>query len=68
MVSCHTCDRGPLRVDPFVFKRAETAGKPEMESMFEDVFMNQPAQLRAQQAELMSLEGPEACDLGEFPL
>ena len=49
-------------------KRAEAAGKPEMGSLFEDVYMNKTAQLRAQEAELMSLEGPEAEDIGEFPL
>lgn len=49
-------------------KRAEAAGKPPMESMFEDVYMNQSPQLKAQQEELLSLEGPEAEDIGEFPL
>ena len=49
-------------------KRAEAAGKPEMGSLFEDVYMNKTQQLRAQEAELMSLEGPEAEDIGEFPL
>ncbi|MHC4854699.1 MAG: hypothetical protein ACYTF5_22080, partial [Planctomycetota bacterium] len=49
-------------------KKAEDAGKPPVASMFEDVFMNQTPQLREQQEELLSLEGPEAEQLGEFPL
>ncbi|MHC4815688.1 MAG: pyruvate dehydrogenase (acetyl-transferring) E1 component subunit alpha [Planctomycetota bacterium] len=49
-------------------KKAEAAGKPPVASMFEDVFMNQTPQLREQQEELLSLEGPEAEQLGEFPL
>ena len=49
-------------------KKAEAASKQPLESMFEDVFMNQTPQLKAQQEELQSLEGPEAEDLGEFPL
>ncbi len=49
-------------------KTAEAAGKPAIESMFEDVYMNKTRQLTAQEQELLSLEGPEAEDLGEFPL
>jgi pyruvate dehydrogenase E1 component alpha subunit len=49
-------------------KRAEAAPKPSIESMFEGVYMNKTQQLAAQQEELLSLEGPEAEDLGEFPL
>jgi 2-oxoisovalerate dehydrogenase E1 component alpha subunit len=49
-------------------KQAEAASKPAIESMFEDVFMNQPKQLADQLDELLSLEGPEAEDIGEFPL
>ena len=48
--------------------RAEAAGKPPIESMFEDVYMNTTKQLEAQRDELLSLEGPEAEDIGEFPL
>jgi 2-oxoisovalerate dehydrogenase E1 component alpha subunit len=49
-------------------KRAEAAPKPSIESMFEGVYMNKTQQLTAQQEELLSLEGPAAEDLGEFPL
>ena len=49
-------------------KVGEAAGKPPIESMFEDVYMNQSRQLKAQEQELLSLEGPESDDLGEFPL
>ena len=49
-------------------KTAEAAGKPPIESMFEGVYMNKTRQLTAQQQELLSLDGPEADDLGEFPL
>ena len=49
-------------------KRAEAADKPSIESMFEDVYMNPTRQLRDQRDELLSLEGPEAEDIGEFPL
>ena len=46
----------------------EKAGKPAMETLFEDVYMNPTQQLLDQKEELLSLEGPEAEDLGEFPL
>ncbi len=49
-------------------KRAEAAGKPATETLFEDVYLHQPQQLKAQQAELMSLDGPESEETGEFPL
>lgn len=49
-------------------KRAEAAPKPSIESMFEGVYMNRTQQLTAQQEELLSLEGPAAEELGEFPL
>jgi len=49
-------------------KRAEAAGKPEIESLFDDVYLHQPRQLKVQRDELLSLEGPEAEDTGEFPL
>ncbi len=49
-------------------KKVEASGKPPIESMFEDVYMNQTPQLREQQQELLSLEGPEAEPMGEFPL
>lgn len=49
-------------------KRAEEFGKPSVESMFEDVFMNLTPQLRAQRDDLLSHEGPEAADEGAFPL
>ncbi len=49
-------------------KRAEARPKPPLASLFEDVFMNPTPQLREQQRQLESLEGPEADDIGEFPL
>jgi 2-oxoisovalerate dehydrogenase E1 component alpha subunit len=49
-------------------KHAEAASKPSLASLFEDVYMNPTAQLREQQAELESLEGPEAENTGAFPL
>jgi pyruvate dehydrogenase E1 component subunit alpha len=49
-------------------KRAEAAPKPDIDSMFEGVFMNKTKQLLEQQEELMNLEGPEAEQIGEFPL
>lgn len=49
-------------------KKAEAAGKPPPETMFEDVYMSPTAQLREQQEELLGLEGPEAEESGEFPL
>lgn len=49
-------------------KRAEAAGKPEVATLFEGVYLHQPKQLKTQQDELLSLEGPAAEDTGEFPL
>ena len=49
-------------------KRAEAAGKPAIETLFEDVYLHQPKQLKVQQDDLLSLEGPAAEDTGEFPL
>ena len=48
--------------------RAEAAGKPATETLFEDVYLHQSQQLKAQQAELMNLDGPAAEETGEFPL
>ena len=47
---------------------AEAMGNPPVDSMFDDVYMNPTPQLEAQRAELLSLEGPESSDIGEFPL
>ena len=49
-------------------KRSEAKPKPDPESLFEDVYMNPTPQLRDQRDELLALEGPEADDVGEFPL
>ena len=49
-------------------KRAEARPRPALESLFDDVYMNLTPQLRAQRDELLSLEGPESSDIGEFPL
>ncbi len=49
-------------------KRSEALAKPTPETMFEGVFMNETAQLREQRDELLSLEGPESDEQGEFPL
>lgn len=49
-------------------KRAEARPRPPLDSLFEDVYLNLTPQLRAQREELLSLEGPESAELGEFPL
>jgi len=49
-------------------KKAEAAGKPPAESMFDDVFLKMTPQLEEQRQELLGLEGPEAEETGEFPL
>jgi 2-oxoisovalerate dehydrogenase E1 component alpha subunit len=49
-------------------KRAEARPRPSLESLFEDVYLNLTPQLKAQRDALLSLEGPESADIGEFPL
>lgn len=49
-------------------KRAENRPLPPPESLFEDVYMDRTPQLKEQQDELLSLEGPAAANEGEFPL
>ncbi len=49
-------------------KYAEAQQRPPLDSMFEDVFMNLTPQLIEQREALKSLEGPEAENVGEFPL
>ncbi len=47
---------------------AREAGKPDIESMFEGVYLNTTPQLNEQRDDLLSLKGPAAQMTGEFPL
>ncbi len=60
-------ETGKARINAAI-KIAEARDKPRPESMFEDVYMNLTPQLREQRDELLSLEGPESEEVGEFPL
>ncbi len=48
--------------------RARVRPKPAAATLFDDVYMNPTKQLIEQREELLGLEGPEADDIGEFPL